>query len=443
MLTIVYNVNTLLLSEVDYYMSFIWKEKNWNSYFLLSLILESLLVLKIYPMSGKLHIVLFLLYFCVTGIKKNIDNSIQFLKKYWFIIVFLVLWIMHFGLRSGNTNLAVIFFLYFYAGYLSGFNNINYMKCGKYFVICFAPVLVISLILHVLQINPLLSYFGAANVFSEYTKTRLVSIFAHPIPAACIFNVYAIFSLATIKNKILKYGCFFLGLICLFLSGSRGCMLAFMVILVLIFIINKEILKRLFKEYGTSRNILLCLVILILLCVVLYQIPSVNHQIEIVLRRITGAKSEMGNGFYRFVAWRVMLTIAWPSASLGTKLLGGGYQSCLSAMTAAGNEFINSTQAGNAAGLLLGTVDNTYLSLLYDGGLLAIIIVFGILSFTIYKLVKGDINQKYIALVILSLSICALTFDMQYWSTITFVYLYMFGLLLGSCDKENKSIKMY
>ena len=151
----------------------------------------------------------------------------------------------------------------------------------------------------------------------------------------------------------------------------------------------------------------------------------------------------MGNGIYRFVAWRVMLTIAWPRASLGTKLLGGGYQSCLSAMTTAGNEFINSTQAGNAAGLLQGTVDNTYLSLLYDGGLLAIIIVFGILGFTIYKLVKGDTNQKYIALVLLSLSICALTFDMQYWSTITFVYLYMFGLLLGSCGKANKCVDMH
>ncbi|WP_347995907.1 hypothetical protein, partial [uncultured Eubacterium sp.] len=71
-------------------------------------------------------------------------------------------------------------------------------------------------------------------------------------------------------------------------------MLAFMIILMLMIIINKEILKRLFKEYGTPRNILLCLVILILLCVILYQIPSVNHQIESVLRRITGAKREMG-----------------------------------------------------------------------------------------------------------------------------------------------------
>lgn len=420
-------------------MKFIKNYLNWNTYFTVALLFECLLVLKIYPMSGKLHIILFVLYFFITGLKQNIDKSLEFLKKYCWIFVFLILWIVHFGVKSDNTKLVLIFFLYFYSGYLSSYQNKRYMDSGKVFVLCFFPILIVSLILHFLQINPLLSRFPAAMVFKEYSTDRLVSIFAHAIPAGCIFTVYALLSLFSVKNKILKYGCFLLGLLCGFLSGSRGCMLGCLITLMILLWIYKDILKILCKEFCSKKSVALILAFFIVFFILLYNVPSINNQITGVWSRILGAKNEMGNSFYRFVAWKVMLTIAWPSSSLSTKLLGGGYQSCLPAMVAAGNEFINSVKEGNSAGLLLGTVDNAYFSLLYDGGLLAIIVILAILGFTIYELIKGDKNGKHLAVVILSLNICALTFDMQYWSSITFVFLYMFGLLVGGYGHENEN----
>lgn len=110
-----------------------------------------------------------------------------------------------------------------------------------------------SLILHFLQINPLLSRFPAAMVFKEYSTDRLVSIFAHAIPAGCIFTVYALLSLFSVKNKILKYGCFLLGLLCVFLSGSRGCMLGCLITLMILLWMYKDILKILCKEFSSKK----------------------------------------------------------------------------------------------------------------------------------------------------------------------------------------------
>ncbi len=53
------------------------------------------------------------------------------------------------------------------------------------------------------------------------------------------------------------------------------------------------------------------------------------------------------------------------------------------------------------------------------------------IGYSLFRVIKGNKDQMNIAIIVLMLLISAVTFDMEYWSSITFVCLFLFGHLTG------------
>lgn len=413
------------------------KKNIWNIYFIFTVLWESFLVLMIKPMTSTYHFVPFVLFFFASGLKENFKLIFHLIKKYYYLVILLFIWIIYFGIFSVSSRILLFFVLCVLSGYfVSKYGNIEI--AARYAIMILTPIIIISIILHILQINPLLGRFPAANVFANFTLSRLASIFAHPIPAACVLGMYSFICLFYIENIWVKSLLCLLGIISLFLTGSRSTILAYVISMVIYFVIYCARYLSDFKSKINLKSTLLLIVVIIVGLLFLSKIPSVNIYVQQIMYRFNNINNEINNGFYRFIAWETMVNNVWPSNSWIIRLFGAGNQSCLAAMQTVGNEAIASSVFwAEGAGMQVGTVDSTYFSLLYDYGLLSLcLMLFGII-YVGYKMIVGNQEQTKIATILFAFQLSAISFDMQYWSSISFIALFFMGILLEMSVKQN------
>lgn len=416
------------------------KKNIWNIYFIFTVLWEAFLVLMIKPMTSSYHFVPFGLFFLASGLKENFKLIFHLIKKYYYLVILLFIWIIYFGIFSVSSRILFFFVLCVLSGYfVSKYGNIEI--AARYAIVILTPIIMISIILHILQINPLLERFPAANVFSNFTLTRLASIFSHPIPAACVFGMYTFICLFYIKNIWIKSLVCFLGVIALFLTGSRSTILAYVISMVIYLVIY---CVRYFSDFKSKINLKsasLLIVGIIVGILIFSKIPSVNIYVQQIMYRFNNINNEINNGFYRFIAWKTMMNNVWPSNSWIIRLFGAGNQSCLAAMQTLGNEAIaNSVSWAEGAGMQVGTVDSTYFSLLYDYGLLSLCLMLAGIVCVGYKMIVGDQEQTKIAAILFAFQLSAISFDMQYWSSISFIALFFMGFLLGIFKKRTNDV---
>ena len=399
-------------------------------YLCITLIYEAFLVLEMKPISSLYHLVPFIIFVAIDSVfeKNDLKKSAKCAIP---LLGFIVIWGMHFGFFEISTYVIIIFSSYLYMGFkISQKDKKN--NCLIAFIIILTIIAIVSMIFHFLQINPLINYFPAAGVFAN--STRMSLIFVHPIPAATIFTVYILLCVFFIENKIAKICTTILGVLILFFTGSRSCMLSFLISIIFYCVMYLIKHKNCVKAINSKKTAMITFFLFFFLIIIIISIPSLRNQAQSMLNRITSSKEELGNNFYRFMAWKLMLSTVWPSNGWKLRFLGVGNQTCLITMQL----FQSEEMILAGAGVQAGTVDNTYLSLLYDYGLLAfILMIFGII-YIIYKILKGNDKQMKIAIIIFNLQLCAISFDMQYWSSISFIALYFMGYLLGVSDEVGK-----
>lgn len=402
-----------------------------NLSFIFLLLCETYFVLAIYPVYHWIHVIplAVLLLFC--DIPTEIQTIKEFLKKHFIVVICFVIWMIHFGIKDHTTRILFIFLLFFYYGFRSSKYG-STEKIAKWTIGIMTPIIVISMVCHFLQINPLLGRFAAAGVFANFYYTRFASIFAHPIPAACVFGVYTYLCMFYCSNKYIKWILSLLGIAALFFSGSRGELVSFGVTLVVLGVVyvckTPSVVKSIFK----LRNLIILIVVIVIAVLIVMYVPAVNAQYQNILNRIQTSSTELSSNYYRFEVWKLMVNQVWPSGNWITRLFGGGNQSCLAAMQTFENEAIaNSVWWASAAGMEVGTVDSTFFSVLYDYGLIGVLLLLFMIGYSLFKVIKGNKDQMHIAIIVLMLLISAATFDMEYWSSITFVCLFLYGHLTG------------
>ncbi|MCM2983529.1 O-antigen ligase family protein [Niallia circulans] len=289
---------------------------------------------------------------------------------------------------------------------------INSLKIGGMIQVC--------LVFYSIFISPLnfetsigRDLFRDMNSHIEGYNIRAVGSIGHPVVLGailipsfiCWLNDF-LFCQNKLK-KIISGICLILTSAAIFLTFSRGTWLT-IALVVFYLVIKKKLLKRVKTWF-------------VFMFFAIYLMYSSYG--ELLLERIF-MLSDTSSGSVSHRLYMYFWTFEQVCKNVGTFLWGSGVGSK------------NSLLMENPPPDNFLVIDNTYLSLLTETGLIGIIL----LLFTLFKAIYGyDKEISLIGFIVIALSINGMTFDLYYWEQISII----FWILVGFCISEHskKSLK--
>ena len=153
----------------------------------------------------------------------------------------------------------------------------------------------------------------------------------------------------------------------------------------------------------------------------------------IIERTINNPISKDSSANYRVFVFGILLRVFSGNTML-QKVLGSGYSS--------GNQALwNDEEYLNSHSKNAWPVDNGYLSVLYDFGILGIIIVI-LIALAAIRIVldkKSERHDIIISLLLLLLGVTMASYDMLYFTNISYIVFIFVGMVLGIYDKNYRS----
>lgn len=404
----------------------------WNTYFVVAFLFETICMQEDISTASYVHIIPFAIYFCLCDFKQNLLALKKFAKKYrYFLLITVINLIIHIYMKDKNVLFYINIILFLFAGYrVAKLENKKHtpFAFAKPFIIFLTPVLLISLILHLQHINPLINYFPLSAYYANDYTDRLLSIFIHPIPAACVFATYTFLCLFSIKKIYLRILTVLLGIICLFFTSSRSVIVSFIFVIMLYCIITifKAIKSR--KISIDPKKVITGSIVLIIAIIgIIYackSIQPISEQLTLIIQRFKNSNNDIKYG-YRSIAWKAMLTEVYPNASLSVKIFGGGYLTHKTALANVVTKYDGSITAQ------VGTLDNTYLALPYDLGLFYTVL-FAISIFkTLLVMFADSSSKRNFAAILLTLFISSIVFEFYPWSFLLLIITFMYGYMIS------------
>ena len=400
--------------------------KWWADYFAWGFAVAVLLRLASYGRGQTYCIVTVLVFMTITGLRENIEILIRFLKRHYVFTAAWILAIIYFEMhqpeqyqvaaRQFIRSLALIF-----AGY-------RLALCGRDTLtesIKKAEVLaVVSMLLGLWWhfsgrngIEPLFSntyYYG--YYFTE--QGRLMGLQVHPLVEAAVYVAFMILAIGVIENRVLRAGILMLGTVCLFLTGTRMATIVFFAGIIAYLIASKEY-ERIADTVKKNRKIMVIASAAVLIAL----LGAAKAGMFSIATERFGNIMDEGNT-YRLDAWTELCRIFFDRPV--TEVIGGsGLDGAAEAL--ADDEWLISRYGDYA-----GVVDNMYLSVAYNYGLVAITAMIYITVSAMISFVKAeDRLERTIALAMLCFLAQSVTSDFQGWINILFIFLTLCGIHLA------------
>lgn len=347
------------------------------------------------------------------------------ISKYLFVYMALIIY-------------KIILTLLVSGGSIENAKNILYKELGMLFL-CFFLVgecSDVTIIKRLREFGLLTSILGGyefvthSNIFRRYitvesriymqtlgtSKTRVQTVFMHPT----ICGVFMMISWLCIlympyKKSWVNYLAKFSIIFCLLGTQSRSIWITFVVI-------NILYIWRKFKRNSIRINrrgfFSICILGTIGLIVAIYFQDSISSVVQVVLNRWRDGMDSKNSANYNRVTMIKMGIKEWMNVGLGRKIFGSGN--------------------GYAYDFLLtdpirgwnGAVDNQYLTVLMDFGLVGIVFLFSLIYYAFKKTIssENEINQLC-ALCLLAMFISGFFYEMFSWIFVTLLFCLFFCIL--------------
>lgn len=426
-----------------------WRKKLWQDYYIWGFAFAVLLSLIEYRGDGYAQAIVVAIFFVASGFISNLISLSVFIRRYWILLIAVVLWIVHFCItdRALSIGMPITSLCMIFAGYCvaqegrKSFGISISKLCGLIGVF-----MVIAMLWQISGRNSATVYFDSARKAMENFSTRWIGVYVHPVPAACVYLLFTVLCYLFIKNKYLRFIYAILGIVSLWVSASRTALGILVVIMIVYFVVGsvRGDLKE-EDEPRTSRADKGILALAIVLCViaVISRIDSVLFFINQTIGGFLNTGRNDSNLIYRLDVWKHILSVAF-HGNIRDIVFGRGFMS--SADTVA-----SVPEIAEAYGAWISGVKNMYISTLYDYGLLGLgLVVAFIVSIFVYYIKGKEDTQRRVGLTLLALLAVGFTFDIQYWNSTSFIIFTMIGSYLGVrdlCYEEKKrkelSLKPY
>ena len=256
-------------------------------------------------------------------------------------------------------------------------------------------------------------------------RWRVRTMFLHPL-------VCAVFTLVTwvlliympCRNKWIQFFSQIAVIICMIGTKARSSWISLAIVSIMIFFVRQIKGKRELSR-GTIYRLGLAAIAIILL--VVFFDDSIFSLLEVVINRLVSAMSIKDVGHYNRVTMIRFGLTEFNKAPIKNKLLGFGTDYAINMLKA------HPIRGWNKA------VDNTYVTLLLNYGLLGLIMHLSVLFFSIRNMFKTkSIISEMCSIGVVSIFISAFFYEMYSWFSVTVCFSI---LLLGQVDRQRGLVR--
>ncbi len=257
-------------------------------------------------------------------------------------------------------------------------------------------------------------------------RTRVQSVFMHPIICGVFMVVVWLCVLFfPYRKQLLNYLARISIFLCLLGTQSRSSWIAF-VLVNTIYIIKKRKGKGIrLKKSNVAQA---CAVVFLTLIIVIIFNEYIKHICQIVVSRWMSGMNSNDAGNYNRVTMIKMGIQEWMKLGIGKKIFGSG------------NGYAYTFLFNHPIRGWSGAVDNQYLTVLLDFGLVGFMMLIFMIAYILKKIFTcGDNINQLCGLSILSMFISGFFYEMFSWITVSL----LFCLFLCILEQENREKERY
>ena len=256
-------------------------------------------------------------------------------------------------------------------------------------------------------------------------RWRVRTMFLHPLVCAVFTLVtWVILIYMPCRNKWIQILSQIAVIICLIGTKARSSWISLAVVCMMIFFVRQikgkiELSREFIYRMGLAA-------VLIILLIVFFG-DSIANLFEVVLNRLVSAMSIKDVGHYNRVTMFKFGLEEFNKAPMKNKLLGFGPDYAINMLKA------HPIRGWNKA------VDNTYVTLLLNYGLLGLLLHLTVLFYSIRNMFKTkSMISEMCAIGVISIFISAFFYEMYSWFTVTVCFSM---LLLGQVDRQRELVR--
>lgn len=327
-----------------------------------------------------------------------------------------------------------------------GIKSILYKELGLLFLCALlltenSKVHVIKIVRNFGFINALLGcyeFFTHSSIFLPYItvksrmftqslgtyKTRVQTVFMHPIICGVFMMVVWLCVLYfPYRKQWINYLARISIFLCLLGTQSRSSWIAFVIVNFLYLLKIRKGKNICLKRRNVVR---ICALIVVTLIIVIIFREYIWHVSQIVVNRWMAGMDSNDAGNYNRVTMIKMGIQEWMRLGIGEKVFG------------AGNGYAYTFLFNHPIRGWNGAVDNQYLTVLLDFGLVGFTMLMALVGYTLKKVITGyDEISQLCGLSLLSMFISGFFYEMFSWITVTLLFcLFLCILEQGTGEKE-------
>ena len=372
------------------------------------------------------------IYLFILGINGSLKILVDFIRKHLLLVLAFCAWtILALFQSSIYSSLRILsFFALIFMGYLIVVKNqlqglvISLRRIG---ILLFISVLY-GLVAFFLKTNP---FMFLSERFETYTRsfTRITSVFVHPIPCATFFILALIIILTIGKNKIYTTIASIICLAGIIYTFSRSAWASALIVMLIIYYPK---IKKLCVAHKLKKNTLIFLIIAFLgicLLAIIYR-NALAETINLVVQRLFKEDLSSDMSF----TWRISSIgiIANQSINSGPVgfLFGHGVES--------GSQFLTRMHFGSLFSYNVGAVDNSYISVLYDLGIVGLGFIIALIIVTAVLMFRFQNRYcKIISYIMIVLLIMAFFYEELYWCNSGYLFFSFAGITIALWDRRK------
>lgn len=414
---------------------------SWSNYLYIGMAVAIVLSLVDATRDGFYQIFLVLIFFASTGVKDNIKNIKAYICNYPLLGTAVVIWTTFFSINTTSivsNRYAITAYLVVFAGFcISSLGDKDVKSAmNKLWLLLFA-----------LETIGVIKY-----LITHDFSSRMFLFFLNPIAegdVAIVLTMISLFYIDNIKKKLA-------GIVVAFavvITGSLRLAMGILVLLLVIYGISKhkiilEMIKKGIEKSGKKIVIISTALVVAVIAVSAMIILKCNlGMFEMLyaryLRAFASLTKDVYLNNYGDLSYRVRVTAidqalnAFRQGRKLERLLGhgmlSGYYTIKPAMT-----LLLKVQEEYA-----GPIENAFIALLSDYGILAFILYFGVYVSGIYSLIKTRVKSIRVssAFVVVIMTLSAFI-DMEYWINLAFLLWIFIGIYLGTLVKASEKASL-
>lgn len=408
----------------------------WSDYLYMGLALAILFYIRGDSYDGFYLVPLVVTFFALAGVKDNVAMLKKMVIKYPLLPVVTILWTIYFSIRETNlesNRYALTAFTVIFAGFCisySGKSELN-LAMEKMWLLLFSVELI-----------------GVINYFVIHDfNSRMRMFFTHPIAEGDAAIVLAVISLYFIEDLKKRLAGILLSFTVIITGSLRASGLILIIILFITLLLSRDATFDLIKKRisGKYSKVIFAIVVVLLLIVGALAVSKETDlvMIEKLQGRYTQIIDSLGKDpFLAYDAdhsfrYRIIAPIQairnFRSGSIVDSLLGHGL---LDGYYTIRTSMLKFSRIYGENGGAAGPIENAFIALLSDYGLLAFSLYFGIYICSFITAIKCK-ELRNMSILLFSLLTTSAFIDMEYWISLTFFVWAFIGIYLGELSKSE------